>query len=156
MSEMLGNQYFMARKYSEAEEVFLECLRKDTDNVLIKKKLIICFTQTGQIENALRLFEQFVDSNIDIILSTNPVIDDCPCPELVYDLEKNINSVEEINSKELILGILWLYCNIEKSIKYFDDAVKLMPGNEIILRILNKLKIHFSTLQEKVDIKQPE
>jgi Tfp pilus assembly protein PilF len=48
MNEMLGNQYFMARNYLGAANVFQEVLKEDPSNINARKKLIIAFTQIGK------------------------------------------------------------------------------------------------------------
>ena len=56
MSEMLGNQYFLARNYDGAAHELAGALLKDAKNKFIKRKLIVCYNQIGQIQKALELF----------------------------------------------------------------------------------------------------
>jgi len=78
MSEMLGNQYFMARNYfaalSELEKVF----EKNPTNKSLKRKLIICYTQTNDLEKALILFNELVEEDIEFIIEADAIKDDCP------------------------------------------------------------------------------
>ncbi len=60
MSEMLANQYFLVRRFSEAEKVFEKILADNPKNNLAKKKLIICYINNGKIKNALDLFYEVI------------------------------------------------------------------------------------------------
>jgi len=148
MSEMLGNQYFLVRNYSGAAKELEKALGKDPKNKGIRRKLIVCYTQTGEVQKALALFLSLVKEDAHFIIDTDPIADDCPCPELVYKAEKllpdNQNSLDFL----LILGILWLYCNIANSIHYFEKAQILQPQNptiQSILALLNSQKIQYTS-----------
>ncbi|GJQ61699.1 MAG: hypothetical protein SCALA702_07520 [Melioribacteraceae bacterium] len=152
MSEMLGNQYFMARKYELAEPVLESCLRKYPDNKSIKKKLIVCYTQTGKIEQALPTFLSLIKDDIEFIINTDPIDDDCPCPELIYDLENSDNSKDELMFEYEKLGILWLYCDVNKSFFYFKKAVSLMPDKTVLKSIHVILKNYIDGTSPKKNI----
>lgn len=144
MNEMLGNQYFMARNYLGAAEAFQIVLKDEPKNLNAAKKLIISLTQIGKYSKAFDLFANFINENIDFILNTDPIKDDCPCAELVTNLEtKNKFGNESITSLET-LGILWLYCNIQNSIQYFEKAFVLNPNdpklNSVITILRKKLR----------------
>jgi len=141
MNEMLGNQYFMARNYIAAASVFQEVLKEDPSNINARKKLIIAFTQIGKYTKAVDLFSSFITQNIDNIIETDPIKDDCPCPELVHNLEHLTQHGDESFTTYEVLGILWLYCDINKSIECFKKALEIKPKDEkvnAILVILNK------------------
>ncbi len=139
MSEMLGNYHFLVRNYSSAikelEEVIAVCPAENK----AKKKLIICYTQTDQLNKAVDLFYNLVKEDIDCIINTDPEIEDCPCPELTRNLEEGL--IERNNEYELAveLGILWLYCDKEKSLKYFQKAWQLSSSDKRIAVIIEKL-----------------
>lgn len=134
MSEMLGNQYFMVRKYCEALAEFEEEYRKGTANKSVRKKLIICFIKTNRIKEAFEIFIKLVDEDLEFIINTDPIFDDCPCPDIIYELENSIET-DNRDERKLILGMLWLFCDIKKSIKYFSK----LPMNDVIGDLLNKL-----------------
>ena len=138
---MLGNQYFMARHYLDAAKVFQNVLKNEPDNINARKKLIISLTQIGKFTKAVDLFSHFIGDHIDRIIETDPIKDDCPCPELVHNLEHLTQHGSESFTTNETLGILWLYCDIHKSVEYFKKAVELKPKDEqvnAILMILNK------------------
>lgn len=148
MSEMLGNQYFLARKYCEAMEQLEEALLLDPANKPIKKKLIICFILSRKFQTALSLFEQLIIEDIAFIMDSDPYRDDCPCPKIIYEFENNVSTIEEYD-RLLILGVLWLYCDIEVSIKYFEKVVELDKNNTTTNRILRKLKLSEKQLKRE-------
>ena len=136
MSEMLGNQYFLARKYDLARTELQASLLKEAKNKGIRRKLIICYTQTGEIERAMEIFLSLIKEDVDFIINTDPIDDDCPCPELVFDMEKEIPNNKNSKNFALTLGMLWLYCDLKKSIQYFKDARKLESKDSTIKSIL--------------------
>ena len=146
MSEMLGNQYFLARKYANAIDVFEKALTNDFKNKGIRCKLIICYTQAREIKKALDVFVTLIEDDIEFIINMDPVRDDCPCPELVFDLEANLDISLYSFDYYLSLGMLWLYCDLKKSIEYFRKAQKLDQENPKIKYILFHL---ISTLKKK-------
>lgn len=121
MSEMLANQYFMARNFISAESEYEKCIISKPDSLLAKKKLIICYTENGKIDKALKLFNDVISIQIQIITSTDLIKDDCPCPEIIKRIIE-INDGAESADVSIQLGILWLYCNPETSLSYFEKA----------------------------------
>jgi pentatricopeptide repeat protein len=144
-SEMLGNQYFIARKYQSAAVSLREALTNDPQNNSAKKKLIICYTQLGEVKKALQLFNELIEDEIDLIINTNVEEEFCPCPELI----EKYGSVlpYENNSKDLkiMLAILWLYCDAPKSLNFFKTVLEQDPDNKQIESITsiieNRLKL---------------
>lgn len=151
MSEMLGNQYFLSRNFSKAKEAYEKVLESEPENDFIKKRLIICHTQTGEIKKAFELFYEVVKRNIELITKTDIVADDCPCPELISRYG-NIKPDEECSyDSKLMLGILWLYCSIEKSFEFFDalaaeedSDIKIKEIRDLIKEKINQSKVPYS------------
>jgi len=138
MSEMLGNQYFLARKFSEAQLTFEGLIRRGLSNISIKKKLVICYTQTHCYEKALIILNEVIDEDFDSIIDSDPILDDCPCPDLIYELESSGQFVGEYH-KPVVMGIFWLYCDLANSIQYFQKASKLPHKFDLVETTLNKL-----------------
>ena len=136
MEEMLGNQYFLTRNYKRAIPEFEKALLKQPGHKQIRKKLILCYTQTGNATKALELFFNLVKEDINFIINTHPIDDDCPCPEIITEMENKQDNNQESVHFDIILGILWLYCDIHKSIHYFRKAVQLDPQNNILNSIV--------------------
>jgi len=142
MYEMLANQYFLARRYAQACEVYEKVLEKRPKDKFILRKLIICYTQIGEIKKALDVFISCLEDDIECIVKIDPIADDCPCPELVAELEKKLAS--NLNSLDfhLMLGMLWLYCDMKKSIEYFLKAQQLDPENAMVKYIILLITSH--------------
>ncbi|NOZ62998.1 MAG: tetratricopeptide repeat protein [Calditrichaeota bacterium] len=140
MSEMLGNQYFLARRYALAARELDDILEKNPRSKAIRKKLIVCHVQEGNLERALQLLVSLVHENdIDCIVETDPLLDDCPCPELVYDFEERFKNISDSKEYLIKLAILWLYCDVEKSYGYFREYQKSAPKDETINEIIDYL-----------------
>ncbi|MBX3008845.1 MAG: tetratricopeptide repeat protein [Melioribacteraceae bacterium] len=152
MSEMLGNQYFMARNYfaalSELEKVF----EKNPTNKSLKRKLIICYTQTNDLEKALILFNELVEEDIEFIIEADAIKDDCPCPELVKELDNPLSTpyFEDEFENLICLGIIWLYCDVSKSYEYFKEAQHLNNQNKVINLILKRIENYIIEHQDNL------
>jgi len=125
MSEMLGNQYFLARDYARAASELYQALKTDSSNKGIRRKLVICFTQIGDIGKALDTFISLIKEDLEFVINTDPISDDCPCPELGFDMEQKLENSKNSIDFNLILGMLWLYCNVEKSLNYFNRVLQI-------------------------------
>ncbi len=141
MSEMLGNQYFLARNYSSAATELEKALSKEPKSKPIRRKLIVCYTQIGHVHQALQTFLSLVKEDPDYIINTNPIDDDCPCAELVFDMEKKLLSNTDSLDCHLMLGMLWLYCDVQKSVSYFQKAQEMDRQNPLIKSITALLSV---------------
>ena len=134
-SEMLGNKYFLARNYQNAALNFQDILKSNPINKSVRKKIIICYTQLGQIQNAFEHFYTLAKEDIDFIINTDMVADDCPCPELIAKYGKILPYEKESFDLKLMLAMLWLYCDTEKSFEYFKEIIVEKPDNSRIKEI---------------------
>jgi tetratricopeptide (TPR) repeat protein len=150
MDEMLGNHYFLARNYKRAAELLSNALQADPKNKAIRRKLIICYAQIGQIEKGLQIFLSLIKEDIDFVINTDPVDDDCPCTEIVFELEREHANNKDSLDYNLILGMLWLYCHLPKSMEYFQKATIQDPTNKLIKSILLLLENRFTA--EKANV----
>jgi pentatricopeptide repeat protein len=132
MKEMLGNQFFMARNYPAAQKEFEEVYLTKPGNISVKKKLLVCYTQTGKLKEAIKLFCEIINEDIEIILKTDPVKEDCPCPELIEKIEKQIYPGNENKELLFVLAIIWLYCDESKSLQYFSKLHEIDPKDDIV------------------------
>jgi len=139
MSEMLGNQYFMAKKYKDALAVFEECVQEDKANKGLLKKMVVCYTQVGKIEKAAELLNRLMEEGWDFLLDSDMMEDNCPCKELNLNIEAKYDVIVKSFDYFLALGVLWVYCNIDESIVYFKEALRLKPDNKLVNSILSKL-----------------
>lgn len=149
MFEMLGNQFFMVRNYSRAAEMLEKASWKEPHNKPIRRKLIICYTQTGEVEKALENFIWLINADFDFIANIDPVAEDCPCSGLVYDMEKQLSQNQDSLDFHLILGMLWLYCDVERSLEYFLRARRLNPEDERLKAIIQLIRLHLEQASKR-------
>jgi tetratricopeptide (TPR) repeat protein len=133
---MLGNQYFMVRKYLAASKEFEKALMADCCNYTVMKKLIICYTQTNRPFNALELFYEVIRRDIGIIVNTDPIAVDCPCPGLIGEVENGAVKYEDKFIVKCMLGILWLYCDMSVSLRCLKQACDMEQGNSLLNNII--------------------
>jgi len=141
MSEMLGNQYFMARNFSAAEKEFEEVLIKYPENRTAKKKLVVCYTQTGRLKESFAFFLELIKNDIGFIVKTDPIKDDCPCHELITQAEAQSKNYDNKHNYYLMMGIIWLFCDIYQSKFYFEKLKEIDPENhdfETVCSVLDK------------------
>jgi len=141
MSEMLGNQYFLARNYSGAAKELEEALQHHPGNKSIRRKLIVCFNEVGEIRRAFNCFLSLIKEDVDFVIYTDPVDDDCPCHELVFDAEHGLQDNQESLDYVLRMGMLWLYCDVHESVRYFEQAQNMAPDDGDIKAALALLKL---------------
>lgn len=140
MSEMLGNQFFMARNYPAAQKELEEVCLKEPNNIPAKKKLLLCYTQTGKLKEAISLFYELISDNIEYLIQTDPIKDDCPCVELIEKIEKYYHPDNFSPEHILILGIIWLYCDEKKSLEYFYKLSEVEPSNKVVSSAINYIE----------------
>lgn len=140
MSEMLANSYFISRNFAKALPLFEKELHSGKDSEKLKKKLIICYLALGRVDEAFHFFYELVSKDPNIIIDTDPYWDDCPCPEMVRTFEGNKNV--DLNSARvsLTLGMLYLFCDLNRSIRYFEKAAISDPKNLKLSSLLQRLK----------------
>ena len=146
MSEMLANHYFLNRNFLSAKSIYESILEKDSTNKSIKKKLTVCYVTTGEVDDALRLFINQIKDDIDFVMNSDIKSDDCPCPEIISEIENQKMLFQNEIERIVALGMLWLYCSLEKSIELFKQVEALAPDEEkykeITLILLNKLMLN--------------
>lgn len=143
MSEMLGNHYFLSRAFSQAIDAYSKAFGNNIPNSVLKK-LIICHITKGDISIAKEYFLKLLNEDPRIIINTDVNDEDCPCPEIIKSLEENFyqnKSREDIIS----LAMLWLYCDVKKSLEYFNKANKQKANNSFIqksIKIINQFTLN--------------
>ncbi len=139
MSEMLGNQYFMARNYREAVRELEPVYLNNNSNKSVKRKLIIGYSQIGKIKKSLELFVSLVKEDVEYIINSDPVFDDCPCSELRKKLNFSPNKTASPDVN-IYNGILWLFCDPKTSIKFLQEALIDSKNNEKIKESIEIIK----------------
>lgn len=142
MSEMLGNQYFLARTFDKALIQFEHVIDVEPENEKVKKKLIICYCEVGKVEKALNLFKSVIETNIVLITETDIVDEDCPCPDIIKRLKWYEQVTENSFDFNCVVGILNLYCNIEESYSYFTKAIEYKPKHKLLQSVIDIISSH--------------
>ena len=137
---MLANYHFIIGNYCTAIPELEVELSKNPSNYINKKKLIICYTQSNKLSKAIKHFIELLQEDINLIIDTDVEYEDCPCPDLIAMLENGTIQREGDLNLFVELGILWLYCDRDESVKYFLRAQKLDPSDKLINKILNLLQ----------------
>ena len=132
---MLANQYFLSRRYKDALQVFEKIIVNEPTNYNVQKKLILCYAESALIDKALDLYYKLIGIDVGLITDTDPVRDDCPCPQLIYDFECAISKHSTNRDMNITLGILWTYCDLERAIFYFRNAANNNPNNKLLKSI---------------------
>ncbi|MGE5621079.1 MAG: hypothetical protein ACM3U0_00765 [archaeon] len=127
----------MMRKYLAASRELEKVLQAERKNNAAMKKLIICYTQTSRPYEALNLFYELISRDIEIIINTDQIADDCPCPGLIGEIEVDKVRYEDTFIKFCMLGILWLYCDVSVSLRYFKKACEIDNGHTLLNQILS-------------------
>lgn len=140
MFEMLGNQFFLVRNYARAAEMLEKALLVRRGDKQLRRKLIICYTQLGEVEKALTYFCDLIEEDLDFIIHIDPVEEDCPCPDLVHNMERLRRQNRESFDFAVIMGILYLYCDQKKSLVYFRKAQALNPQNPYLTRVMEVIE----------------
>ena len=144
-SEMLGNKYFLARNYENAALNFQATLNSDPINKSVRKKIIICYTQIGQIKKAFENFYLLAKEDIEFIIHTDMVADDCPCDELTAKYGSILPYENESADLKLMLAMLWLYCSAEKSLNFFKQILLNDPNNLRIKEIISLIEFNLNS-----------
>lgn len=136
MSEMLANHYFHARDFASAYRLYTPALASHPENKAIRRRMIICCIETGAMAEALEHFTWLVEKDVDFIINTDPVDDDCPCPELLQatPVEPVWNGSAE---EALRLGMLWLYCDVHHSYQYLNCYLEANPANRELRQLVS-------------------
>lgn len=140
MFEMLGNQFFLVRNYTRAAEMLEKALLVRRGDKQLRRKLIICYTQLGEIEKALAYFCDLIEEDLDFIINIDPVAEDCPCPDLLQNMKRLRNQNRESFDFSVIMGILYLFCDAKKSQSYFRKAQALDPENPYLARVMEVIE----------------
>jgi len=152
MSEMLGNQYFIARNYAAAQIELEKSFVDQPESKPLRRKLIVCYSQTGKIYKSLDIFISLIQEDIDFIIDADVIHDDCPCPELIENFEENDFYKSHEFEHDIMMGILWLYCDVDKSLKSFMNAGAHKSDDEQIKLCLASIQNYLKNQNSKVKI----
>lgn len=135
MCEMLGNQYFIAENYYEAIRVYKNLITDKKANTEIQKKLIVSYLKTYQINSAMIQFLAILNFNRSETKCSENSDEYCVCREMISEI--NSNKLENVIGldRDLMLAMLWYFCDAEQSEKYFRRATILVPDDSHLKKI---------------------
>lgn len=149
MSEMLGNYYFLSQNYQSACIELENALKDDPSNNSIQRKLILCYIKLGYFTDGYSLFQEVLKTNIDSIVHCYYRENPCPCLEIIKEFnDLHFDFVSE-KYYYLTLGILWLYCDIDRSIFFFNKAKFDNEKDDKLEEIINRISKYAEKLLEK-------
>lgn len=139
MSEMLANHFFLIRDYNRAIKTYEKAALSIGITKTIRKKIIICYVKTLELEKALNEFLKLLEEDMDFITNTDINSDDCPCPDIISEVERGEIDFADQYEKNISLGILWLYCDKKQSLLHFRKAYALCNKDKRLRKAIHFL-----------------
>jgi tetratricopeptide (TPR) repeat protein len=140
---MLGHHHFLLRDYISALSHYEAVISQRNASKSVRKRAIVCYIQTRQVEEALELFASLVAEDIDCIIGHDNEQEGCPCPEIIQEYESRMDDRPSRNDMTA-LGMLWLYCEPQRSLQWFDGALRNDPGNTYLQSVLDTLSLRIT------------
>ena len=149
MSEMLGNYFFINHNYQSACYELENALKDDPSNNAIQRKLILCYIKLGAVIEGYYLFHKLVKTNIECIVHCYFKENPCPCLDLIKEFsDSNYDSISE-SYNNISLGILWLYCDIDRSLFYLNKANIESSDDDKLTKIINLISNYAKKMSTK-------
>jgi len=127
MSEMLANRYFASGRYEEAAAGFEAVLRRHPGHLAARKKLIVCYTQSGLLREALDLALGLMQDTPEALTGTDPQAEGVPCRAILEAFAERARSLDP-GSYHAGLGVLQLFCDAEAALADLDRAAEEDPS----------------------------
>ncbi len=131
MSEMLANRHFASGHYEEAQKGFEAVLRRRPGHVTARKKLTVCYVQTGRLREAvdlvLGLMEEVPEALCSVAAAAHAEAEGFPCRAVLDAFAERGRSLGP-GDYHAGLGVLQLYCNAEAALGELDRAAEEDPS----------------------------
>lgn len=144
MSEMLGNYYFMINRFKSACHELEKALKEEPKSLSIRKKLILCYLDSGSYTRGYQLFRSVIKQDISSITEAK-ADNTCPCLEILDNFERNDHLNLDKAEYYRVLAMLWLFRDINQSLRYFKIVKSLSNDDknvDEILSIIAKKSVH--------------
>ncbi len=141
MSEMLANRHFASGHYEEARKGFEAVLRRRPGNVTARKKLTVCYVQTGRLREAVDLVLGLMEENPEALRSADAGSEGFPCRAALDAFAERGRSLDP-GDYHAGLGVLQLYCNAEAALGELDRAAEEDPSRMEIRALLAVVRRH--------------
>lgn len=136
MCEMLGNYHFVRSQFSAAAQEYEAVLSRDTSNLLVRQRLIVCYIGQAQFDNALSLFLTLLESSPAGIMRPVKLSGDCPCQTLLLQMEQDYLPGSRNADCCIAMGILLALHDPQRSVPFFKQAVLDHAKRNTLNRIL--------------------
>jgi len=135
---MLGNHHFLLRDYVQALAHYEVVLSKSMASKPVRKRAIVCYIQTLQVNKALPLFANLIAEDIGCIIGHDNEQEGCPCPEIIQECESRMTGIPSQHDLTA-MGMLWLYCEPHKSLQWFERAIQQEPEHPYLKSVITIL-----------------
>lgn len=143
MSEMLANRHFASGHYEEARKGFEAVLRRRPGHVTARKKLTVCYVQTGRLREAvdlaLGLMEEVPEALC--VAAAQSEAEGFPCRAVLAAFAERGRSLDR-GAYHAGLGVLQLYCNAEAALGELGRAAEEDPSRMEIRALLAVVRRH--------------
>ncbi len=149
MDRMLGNQYFLARKFKEAIPHFEKVLVKSPGDSAVFKNLIFCLVVTEELDKAVAQMIMALHHSPEFLVELSAATDTNPYQEVFLERFTKPPATLSGGNYALAMGILSLYCHAELAVSYFHEAKKHSRNKKAIEEILRILSNENDILEVK-------
>lgn len=139
---MLANYYYQIKNYQYAGALFQEVIVNEPKNFEAKKKLIVCLLKEGIFYLAWDLYNDIIENEPGVIFESTCEIRDCPCLDVLKEIQKrtNIHSTNWIHLTKR--GILYSFKDAKKSLYHFKQALKFSPFKNQIKYLISRIELY--------------
>lgn len=140
MDRMLGNQFYLARKFSQAIPYLERVHKKYPKDVQTAEKLILCCVFTSQLERATSFFLNLLKHSALDAGGKESVQNHAKEKELFADWTMNLPGLLSAKERIFALGMIATFFDINLASCYFRKARELDPKDVQVHQILENLK----------------
>jgi tetratricopeptide (TPR) repeat protein len=141
MSEMLANRYFLSGRYPEAAAEFEKLLEAHPPRVVVRRRLVICYTMTGRLRDALELAVDIMREDPDAAAQGDPEIDGASCKHARNQLRERAKDLTP-GAYHTSLGLLHLFCDETRALEELTQALEIVPRFHEVHRLKTLVKRH--------------
>ena len=141
MSEMLANRYFLSGRYADAAGEFEELLEAHPPRVAVRRRLVICYTMTGRLRDALDLAVDIMREDPDAAAQADPQVEGFSCKQARNQLRERAKELTP-GAYHTSLGLLQLFCDEEKALEELTQALRIVPKYHDVHRLKTLVKRH--------------
>jgi tetratricopeptide (TPR) repeat protein len=114
VNQMLANRYLRTRRYGDALPFYEEAVRTHPDDADARRKLILCYLQTGHLSESLGMMAELITESPTAMPVTPAEADIVPAAEILEGLKQR----ERVLPPEVYhatMGVILLYLDTDRS-----------------------------------------